>query len=229
MPGAGETDDGDLAAEGGERVSAPAVWPWPADAPAEAGALSDPVAAVEIEAASLPTLAGEALPSQSSASASAAENPPQTILDAGDAEHGPLEHGPLEGPGSPSLAGGREPATAGGDDDDPRLAPLPEAAAEPRAVDAEERGHEEHGHEERGHEERGHEERGHEERGHEEHGQEEQEERGHERGHGLAAMPTGPDIPAAPEPQPEPAPAVETVTEQPPSPRKGWWQRLIQS
>jgi ribonuclease E len=34
---------------------------------------------------------------------------------------------------------------------------------------------------------------------------------------------------AAPEPQPELVPAVQRVTEKPPSPRKGWWQRFIQS
>jgi hypothetical protein len=29
--------------------------------------------------------------------------------------------------------------------------------------------------------------------------------------------------------QPEPAHPVETVTEKPANPRRGWWQRLIQS
>jgi hypothetical protein len=38
-------------------------------------------------------------------------------------------------------------------------------------------------------------------------------------------------LPTAPEqsPPPEPAHAVQAVTEKPASPRKGWWQRLIQS
>jgi ribonuclease E len=35
--------------------------------------------------------------------------------------------------------------------------------------------------------------------------------------------------PVMAEPQPEPAPKVQTVTEKPPSPRRGWWQRLMQS
>jgi hypothetical protein len=35
---------------------------------------------------------------------------------------------------------------------------------------------------------------------------------------------------AEPQPhQPEPAHPVETVTEKPANPRRGWWQRLIQS
>jgi len=58
-----------------------------------------------------------------------------------------------------------------------------------------------------------------------------------ESGHRLAAMPAAPEPLAEPEAlqlaepqsQPEPAQSVLTVTEKPPSPRKGWWQRLIQS
>jgi ribonuclease E len=45
----------------------------------------------------------------------------------------------------------------------------------------------------------------------------------------MAAAPAAPELPAMPEPQPEPAHVVRAVTEKPQSPRKGWWQRLMQS
>ncbi|MGH7048086.1 MAG: hypothetical protein ACREE2_17055, partial [Stellaceae bacterium] len=47
--------------------------------------------------------------------------------------------------------------------------------------------------------------------------------------HRLAATPPEPEPPEVAEPQLEPEQSVLTVTEKPPRPRKGWWQRLIQS
>ncbi|HEY3908366.1 MAG TPA: Rne/Rng family ribonuclease [Stellaceae bacterium] len=193
-PSAGDAEDGAFAAEGAEQASAPATWPWP-DAPADAVSLAGPMAAAEMETASLPALAGEATPQQSEQSAGLenAENAPQTTLDAGDAEQGPVERGPVEHGGfSPALTGARELTGERGDELRP---PVPDGAAEPRAAAEDER-QEEHGEDERAH---------------------------------SPAASNGPDAPAASEPQPQPVPTAQTVAQKPPSPRKGWWQRLIQS
>lgn len=99
----------------------------------------------------------------------------------------------------PPLAGGREPATQAGGE--LSLAAFPHGAAEPRVVEQSERGRED----------------------------QEQDERPHDKPEpGLAATPADPDIPGASAPQLEPEPAIQTITKKPPSPRKGWWQRLIQ-
>ncbi len=159
-PSAGESADQGFAAEDAGRASAPAAWP-----------AAEPIAAAEIETASLPALAGEAVPSEPDPSAAQPIEPARTTLAVDEAAAGPFWP-PAGGPGA---------------------APESRVEAEPAGSEREDSA---------------------------------QHEKGTESAAATAAVPPSP---AVAEPQPAPASAVQTVTEKPASPRRGWWQRLIQS
>jgi ribonuclease E len=152
--------------------------PWP-EAGFEPGVA---IAVTEIEAASLPAFAGDAMPSQNGAFAAEPEGASPTLVPDQAEEHYPID----AVNDSVTPAESAPPPGDRSDRGDPELAPV-RAEVEPgdgyRA----------------------------------------------EREPGMVAAPATPEPAFPAEAQPEPAEAVQAVTQKPASPRKGWWQRLIQS